>query len=89
MLCQGPFYYDRYHKFEPTPELVYVEKREMPDGIYSGYMKNDSRLGDIRHGPGTLVHKDGRWRMEGIWAYDDAFVLVGIKEHNDGEVYTG
>jgi hypothetical protein len=61
----------------------------MPDGTYSGYMKNDARLGDIRHGPGTLVHKAGLWRMEGIWAYDDAFVLVGIKEHNDGEVYTG
>ena len=61
----------------------------MPDGIYSGYMKTDSRLGEIRHGPGTLVEKDGLYRMEGIWAYNEAFVLIGIKEHNDGEVYKG
>jgi hypothetical protein len=27
--------------------------------------------------------------MEGLWAYDKAFILVGIKEFNDGEKYEG
>ncbi len=27
--------------------------------------------------------------MEGLWAYNEAFVCVGIKEFNDGEVYEG
>jgi hypothetical protein len=61
----------------------------LADGFYSGYMKADDRLGEIRHGPGTLVQKEGLWRMEGLWAYNDAFVLIGIKEHNDGEIYEG
>lgn len=72
-----------------NPDLVYVEKHKMRDGIYSGYMKHHETLGDIRHGPGTLVHPEGHWRMEGLWAYNNAFVCVGVKEFNDGETYKG
>jgi hypothetical protein len=61
----------------------------LPGGLYSGYVKQDERLGEVRHGPGTLVQSDGQWRMEGLWAYDKAFILVGIKEFNDGEKYEG
>jgi hypothetical protein len=55
----GPFYYDHYDKFQPSEGLKYVERLVMPDGTYNGYMKTDERMGDVRHGPGTLVHPDG------------------------------
>jgi hypothetical protein len=62
----------------------YRERVEVPQGIYSGWMKKDKDGRDIRHGPGTLVEKTGVWRMEGTFAYDMAFVLDGIKEFVDG-----
>jgi hypothetical protein len=61
----------------------------MVDGIYSGYIRQVSEVGEVRHGPGTLVHSEGNWRMEGIWAYNNAFICMGIKEYNDGEFYRG
>lgn len=56
---KGKFYFDHYgdDKFKPTQDLKYFEKKEMNDGIYSGFMKPDSKLEFIRFGPGTLVQK--------------------------------
>lgn len=34
----------------------------MNEGIYSGYLLNGKR-----HGAGTLVDRNYKWRMEGIW----------------------
>ena len=56
----------------------------MSEGIYSGYL-----LHGKRHGPGTLVDHNYKWRMEGIWCDDKAFIETGQKEFNDGEVQTG
>ena len=44
----------------------------MSDGIYSGYI-----LSGKRHGPGTLVDKEFKWRMEGIWFDGKGFVGDG------------
>lgn len=56
---KGKFYFDHYgdDKFKPTQDLKYFEEKEMNDGIYSGFMKPDSKLEFIRFGPGTLVQK--------------------------------
>lgn len=56
----------------------------MSDGFYSGYI-----LQGKRHGAGTLVDKNYKWRMEGIWLDDKGFIETGQKEFNDGEVQTG
>ena len=46
----------------------------MSDGTYSGYM-----MGGERHGAGTLVDKNLRWRMEGIWCKNLGFIGNGMK----------
>jgi len=56
----------------------------MKDGVYSGYIQNGNR-----HGPGTLVDKKFKWRMEGTWCDNKAFIGKGQKEFNDGEVQFG
>ena len=56
----------------------------MSDGTYSGYM-----MGGERHGAGTLVDKNLRWRMEGIWCKNLGFIGNGMKEFNDGEIQQG
>ena len=42
----GPFYTEKYSNFtlKDGPELAYVEKLEMPDGVYSGFMKTHPTL---------------------------------------------
>lgn len=71
-------------KWKPAEGYKYVERKQMSDGIYSGYM-----MGEERHGAGTLVDKNMRWRMEGIWCKNFGFIGCGIKEFNDGEVQQG
>jgi len=71
---KGPYYQELKDKFEPdSDEYYYVDKKEMADGIYSGYMVKDEALGEIRKGPGTLVHSSALWRMEGYWLNNEAF----------------
>jgi hypothetical protein len=36
-----------------------------------------------KHGPGTFVHNDLSYRMEGVWFKDMAFIGVGLKEFLD------
>lgn len=71
-------------KWKPTDEYDYVDDLEVNDGIYSGYMKAGKRCG-----AGTLVDKNYKWRMEGIWYDDKGFVGKGRKEFSDGEVQIG
>lgn len=62
----------------------------MNDGIYNGYVKiRDSDLDIVRCGPGTLIHPDGLWRIEGYWLNNDTIKGEGVKEFNDGRVYVG
>ena len=69
--------------------MVYVERLAVPQGVYSGYVKEDPTKGQVMHGLGTLTECSGLWRMEGFWFLNEAFVSQGVKEFADGDRYEG
>lgn len=57
-------------------------------GIYSGFVRHEDN-NNIRHGPGTFVAEDGKYRMEGIWENNEAFHGEGLMQMVTGETYKG
>lgn len=76
---QGELYTEIAKDFEPNSDQVYMEMKEMDDGIYSGFTIRSHENMIVRHGPGTLLDKDQQWKMEGKWANNEAFDGIGTK----------